>query len=63
MFTPDRLSVQVNEAVTSVLLQPFEFADGDLEPVSVGGVRSTLIPVTLVDAEFPALSVQVPVAD
>src|SRR5213594_748546 len=29
----------------------------------LGGVRSMLIPLTVVEAAFPALSVQVPVAD
>ncbi len=60
---PERASVQVKLTVTGPLFQPFELGPGLLEPETVGGVRSMLIPVTVVDAEFPALSVQLPVAD
>ena len=49
--------------VTSVLFQPYVFAAGNAFATAVGAVRSILIPVTVVDAEFPAASVQVPPAD
>ena len=62
-FTPDSPSAQVKDVVTSTLFHPFVLREGDFEPVSVGAVVSMLIPVTLVEAGFPALSVQVPVTD
>ncbi len=37
-FTPERASVQMNETVTLALFQPFELAEGDLEPVRTGSV-------------------------
>lgn len=37
-FTPERASAQMNETVTSALFQPFELAEGDLEPVRTGSV-------------------------
>jgi len=61
--TPDKASVHVKLAVTGPLFQPNEFGLGLLEPMMLGGVRSMLIPLTVVEAVFPALSVQVPVAD
>ena len=50
-------------AVTAPLFQPKELPLGLLEPVTLGGVRSMLMPLMLAVAVLPALSVQVPVAD
>ena len=50
----DIASAQVNETVTSVLFQLFEFAAGDAEPLTVGAVASRLI-VTDCDDVPPAL--------
>ncbi len=61
--TPDRVSAQVKLTVTVALFQPLELAPGDLEPEITGDVLSMLIPETVAEAVFPALSVQLPVAD
>ena len=50
-------------AVTAPSFQPKELPLGLLEPVTLGGVRSMLMPLMLAVATLPALSVQVPVAD
>ena len=60
---PESASVAENVTVTSELFHPAPFAAGDAFATAVGAVRSMLIPVTVVDAEFPAASVQVPPAD
>ncbi len=60
---PERLSLQVKETVTGPLFQPKLLGRGDREPERVGCVLSILMPPTVADAAFPALSVQVPVLD
>ncbi len=55
--------MQVKVTVTAPWFQPSEPASGDLELVTTGAVRSTLIEPTVAIAEFPALSVQLPVTD
>src|SRR5215204_3960652 len=57
---PDEESEQVNDAVTSVLFQPFVFAAGVREPVIVGAPLSSLT-VTEPFPTFPSLSVAVAV--
>ncbi len=61
--TPDRASEHVKLTVTRTLFQPFTLASGDLEPATTGGVRSTLMPVSLAMATLLARSTQVPVTD
>ena len=60
---PDRLSVPVKLTTTLVLFQPFALGPGDALALAVGGVLSMLMPVWVFEAELPALSVQVAVAD
>lgn len=62
-LTPEIESEQVKVTVTGPLFHPKELGAGDLEPIIVGAVRSMLIPPTVADDVFPALSVQLPVAD
>jgi hypothetical protein len=52
-------AVQVYVTVTGVVFQPLALGVGVTVAVIVGGVVLTLS-VTLVEAEFPALSVAVP---
>src|SRR5713226_7715474 len=61
--TPDRGSAHAKLTVTGVLFQPFPFGSTDLELVMVGVVRSMLILLAVVEAEFPATSRHVPVTD
>ncbi len=61
--TPDKASLHVKLTVTGPLFQPFELGGTDLELVMIGCVRSTLILVWELLAEFPALSMHVPVTD
>ncbi len=61
--TPDSESVHVKLTVTVLLFQPLAFAEGDLEPVMVGGVLSMLMLITVAEALFPALSAQIPASD
>jgi hypothetical protein len=61
--TPESTSVHAKLTVTATLFQPFALGWTDLLLVTIGLVRSTLMLVSDVLAEFPALSVQVPVAD
>ena len=61
--TPDKVSVQVKLMVTLPLFQPLELGEGDAVPVMVGAVRSMLILLDVVEAEFPATSRHVPVTD
>lgn len=49
----------MNDTVTGPLFQSLMFGAGDLDPETVGGVLSMLIPATVVVAELPALSVHV----
>src|SRR5688572_4477435 len=60
---PDRPSWPVQWIVTSSRYQPAALPGVAGAPVSVGGVRSMLIPSTVAWAELPALSTAVPVAD
>jgi len=57
--TPDKLSAQLNDAVTLVLFQPAAFGNGESAVVIVGGVLSMLT-VLEVLAVFPATSTAVP---
>ncbi len=61
--TPDKGSEQAKLTVTWALFHPLLPARGDLELVIMGGVRSILIPPSVVLTEFPARSVQFPVTD
>jgi hypothetical protein len=61
--TPDKPSVQVKLTVTATLFHPLELAAGDLELVIEGAVLSILIPETVPDPVFPALSVQLALLD
>ncbi len=63
LLTPDNASEQENLTVTGTLFHPAAFGSIDLVLVMTGGVRSTLTPVSVVVAVFPATSVQFPVAD
>jgi hypothetical protein len=56
---PDRLSLPAKLTVTVVLFQPAALAAGAALPDAVGGVLSTLMPMTVYVAEFPATSWQV----
>ncbi len=49
--------------VTFALFQPYAFGAGVLVWVRTGGVLSMFMEETVVLAEFPALSVQAPLAD
>ena len=62
-LTPDRASVHEKLTVTATLFQPLAFAEGDLDPVMVGGVLSILMLETVAEALFPARSVTNPVTD
>jgi len=57
--TPDKLSAQLNDAVTLVLFQPAAFGNGESAVAIVGGVLSMLT-VLEVLAVFPATSTAVP---
>jgi len=59
--TPDRVSLQAKLTVTLPLFHPLVLGEGDALPVIVGVVRSMLILLEVVDAEFPATSKHVPV--
>jgi hypothetical protein len=59
----DNASLPVKVTVTSELFQPFPLAGGAALALAVGAVLSMLIPLTVVLAVFPALSVAVPLAD
>src|SRR5437867_76007 len=61
--TPEMESEQEKLTVTGTSFQPWMLAPIDLEAVMVGCVRSMLIPVSVVVTEFPAKSMQAPVAD
>ncbi len=61
--TPESASEQANDTVTGPLFHPFTFALGDLEPEVLGGVLSMLIPLTVAEAVFPALSAHVALLD
>lgn len=61
--TPDRESVQAKLTVTGVLFQPLLFGWTDLELEMFGSVRSMLMLFSVVEAELPAISKQVPVTD
>ncbi len=61
--TPDKVSLQVKLIVTLPLFHPAEFGEGDALPTMVGVVRSMLILLDVVEAEFPATSRHVPVTD
>ncbi len=61
--TPDKASVQVKLTVTATLFHPLELAAGDLELEIAGAVLSILIPETVPDPVFPALSVHVALLD
>jgi hypothetical protein len=63
LATPESVSLQLKLTVTSVLFQPFAFAAGDCDALADGAVLSMLIPVTVAELVFPALSAQVPVRD
>ena len=60
---PERLSAHWKLTVTFVLFQPLAFGAGVRAGVTVGGVLSMLIALTVAEAEFPATSVQVPITD
>ncbi|HAN05122.1 MAG TPA: hypothetical protein DCQ25_07745 [Elusimicrobia bacterium] len=55
-FTPDRLSEQVNTALTSLLFQPFALASGDRARLMVGLVRSILKAALFCAPVLPRLS-------
>jgi len=55
--SPESASAQLNETVTLVLFQPFEFATGVAELLMVGGVLSSLIIDMFGASTLPALSV------
>jgi len=57
--TPDKLSAQLNVAVTLVLFQPAALGSGESAVAIVGGVLSMLT-VREVLAVFPATSTAVP---
>ncbi len=63
LFTPDRMSVHVKLTVTGPLFQPWLLGGTDLVLEMVGVVRSMLILLDVVEAEFPATSRHVPVTD
>src|SRR5438067_1789906 len=63
LATAESASAQVKLTVTSLLFQPAAFAAGEAAPVIVGGVLSMLMPLTVAEAVFPAVSVQLPLAD
>src|SRR5207249_4269745 len=60
---PDKASVPLNVTLTVPLFQPLLFESGVALAIAVGGVLSMLMPVCVSDTEFPAKSMQVPVAD
>jgi len=60
LLIPDSASEQLNDAVTSVLFQPFAFAAGEREPLIKGGILSSLT-VTLPVPVFPNRSVAIDV--
>jgi len=61
--TPERASEQAKLMVTGTLFHPFMLGWTDLELVTVGGVRSMLMLVSVVLAALSARSVQFPVTD
>ena len=62
--TPESASVPENETVTAVLFQPAALAVGERLGLTVGCVTSMLMGEYVTGAEtFPALSMQVPVAE
>jgi hypothetical protein len=63
LSTPDSESEHEKLTVTSVLFQPFAFAAGDCDALTVGAVLSILMLLCVALAELPALSVQDPEAD
>ena len=60
---PDRTSAPLKWTVTALLFHPLPFAPGEALALAVGAVLSMLIPLLVLEAELPALSSQVPVAD
>ncbi len=60
--TPERVSEQLKVTITGLLFHPKPLA-ADLELERLGPVLSMLIPLTVVEAELPAMSVQVPLLD
>ncbi len=63
LATPDRGSVQVKVTVTGPKLPPKMSGGGLRRPVMVGGVRSTLMLLSVAPAVLPARSTQFPVMD
>ncbi len=61
--TPDRESEQVKLTVTGTLFQPLGLGAMDLELEMIGEVKSMLTPLSVVLAELPARSRQLPVTD
>jgi len=61
--TPERESEQAKLTVTGTLFQPSALGAIDPELVMTGIMRSISISAAVADAEFPALSTQVPVRD
>jgi len=59
--TPDNESTQLKLTVTSELFQPLAFGGGEVLAVILGGVLSRFTETVTV-AEFPALSVHVPMS-
>ena len=57
---PDRESLPLNVTVTFVLFQPLALAAGEAAAVAVGAALSMFMPLTVVEAVFPARSWQVP---
>ena len=57
--TPDKVSEQANVTMTGPLFQAAALAAGDADAVIIGEEVS-MLRVTLVEAELPALSVAVP---
>jgi len=61
--TPDPFiqSVPEKDTVTGVLFHPFALGGGAAVSDAIGGVVSTLMPVSTMGAEMPARFVHVPV--
>ena len=60
---PDSASLQLHAIVTGAEYQPLPFAEVVGTPARVGPVKSTLIPLTVVDEELPARSAAAPGTD
>ena len=63
MDTPASGSVHANDTVTETLFHPNTLAGGVLDPERFGAVLSMLIPPTVAEAVFPALSAHDAVRD